>query len=97
MLKIEDLRINQKVRLYHSEYTEWNDGVYRIVGIKIDKNGVEDITIDDGTPHGCDGWKLHNITTPYRWRCKRCNSIVDMEKFKCNCTGSPSPWEMENL
>ncbi len=29
-----------------------------------------------------------------KWKCKRCNSIVDMKKFKCNCTKSPSPWEL---
>ena len=30
---------------------------------------------------------------PHHWRCIRCNSVVDMEQFKCNCVTSPSPWE----
>lgn len=62
MCKIEDLYINQMVSVYHSEYTEWNTGTYRIVGLSIDLQGNEDITLDDGTPHGSDGWKLINIT-----------------------------------
>lgn len=98
MLKIEDLRINQKVKLFHSEYTEWNEEFHRITGIKIDKDGKENITIDDGTPAGCDGWRLNDIATlDYRWKCKRCKSIVDMNKFRCDCTESPSPWKKEYL
>lgn len=31
-----------------------------------------------------------------KWRCRRCNSIVDMTLFKCNCTESPAPWEPIN-
>jgi len=27
------------------------------------------------------------------WKCRRCGEIVDMEKFKCGCVVSPSPWE----
>lgn len=27
------------------------------------------------------------------WKCRRCNSIVDMANFRCQCTESPSPWE----
>ena len=27
------------------------------------------------------------------WKCRRCGEIVDMEKFKCGCYTSPSPWE----
>jgi hypothetical protein len=27
------------------------------------------------------------------WKCKRCGEIVDMEKFRCGCIISPSPWE----
>lgn len=26
------------------------------------------------------------------WFCKRCETIVDYENFKCNCSISPSPW-----
>jgi hypothetical protein len=28
-----------------------------------------------------------------QWKCKRCGQIVDMEKFRCGCKESPSPWE----
>jgi hypothetical protein len=28
-----------------------------------------------------------------KWKCRRCNTIVDMKKFKCKCKTSPSPWE----
>lgn len=30
---------------------------------------------------------------PLYWKCKRCNTIVDMDKFNCECIKSPSPWE----
>ena len=30
------------------------------------------------------------------WHCKRCKSKVDMKKFRCKCTESPSPWEPIN-
>jgi hypothetical protein len=28
-----------------------------------------------------------------KWRCRRCNQIVDYVNFRCGCTESPSPWE----
>jgi len=28
-----------------------------------------------------------------KWKCKRCETIVDMEKRRCKCETSPSPWE----
>lgn len=39
-------------------------------------------------------WKNSgNETHQTRWKCRRCGEVVDMEKFKCGCTESPSPWE----
>lgn len=32
------------------------------------------------------------MNTQY-WKCRRCNSVVDMDAFKCKCVESPSPWE----
>jgi hypothetical protein len=34
-----------------------------------------------------------NMNDEKMWKCKRCNQIVDMEKFKCGCEKSPAPWE----
>jgi hypothetical protein len=31
------------------------------------------------------------------WKCRRCKAIVNMEKFRCECTESPSPWEPVKL
>lgn len=28
-----------------------------------------------------------------KWHCRRCGETVDMEKFRCGCEESPSPWE----
>lgn len=28
-----------------------------------------------------------------KWKCRRCNSMVDMVAFRCKCNESPSPWE----
>lgn len=33
------------------------------------------------------------IEPKQKWFCRRCETIVDMENFKCQCTTSPSPWE----
>ena len=60
-MKIEDLRINQMIRLYCSKYPEWNDIDCRIVGIQIDPDGKENITVDDGSKSHYDGWKLTDI------------------------------------
>src|SRR3989304_4286415 len=35
--------------------------------------------------------RRHIDETQSEWRCLRCNSMVDMEKFRCQCTESPSP------
>jgi len=60
-LTIDHLHINQLVKVYHPEYTEWNDLICRIVGLSIDKNGIENITLDDGSGCHYDGWKLKDI------------------------------------
>lgn len=38
-------------------------------------------------------YRTRTRKSPQKWKCKRCKSIVDMKKFKCNCSISPSPWE----
>lgn len=30
--------------------------------------------------------------TNMKWFCKRCETVVDYEAFKCECETSPSPW-----
>jgi len=61
MLKIETLHINQLVRIYSSEYPEWNALECRIVGLDIDRTGIENITVDDGSGYHYDGWKMKDI------------------------------------
>ena len=43
-MKIEDLRINQIVKMHHHEYREWDGIECRIVGISITRDGKENIT-----------------------------------------------------
>lgn len=33
-----------------------------------------------------------SIPTNMKWFCKRCETVVDYEAFKCECKTSPSPW-----
>lgn len=35
-------------------------------------------------------------TGEQKWRCRRCNEIVDYVAFRCGCAESPSPWEPIN-
>ena len=30
---------------------------------------------------------------PMKWKCRRCETNVNMEKFRCQCTERPSLWE----
>ena len=60
-LTIEHLHINQLVRIFNSEYPEWSDFTSKIVGLSIDRNGIENITVDDGSGCHYDGWKLKDI------------------------------------
>lgn len=41
-----------------------------------------------------DGTRKSN--NEIKWRCRRCESFVDMNLFRCNCNKSPSPWEPIN-
>lgn len=36
---------------------------------------------------------LTNPNCQIKWKCLRCGSLVDMDKFRCKCEKSPSPWE----
>jgi len=60
-MKIEDLRINQKVWLVTTMRDWGNVGIVTIVGLNIDRDGIENITIDDGEGCRYDGWKLRHI------------------------------------
>ena len=60
-LTIEHLHINRTVRILNSEYPEWGDFTSKIVGLSIDRNGIENITVDDGSGYHYDGWKLKDI------------------------------------
>lgn len=60
-MKIEDLRINQKVKVISTEYSEWYNLECRVVGLSIDRNGKENITLDDGSGYQYDGWKLSQV------------------------------------
>lgn len=60
-MKIEDLRINQKVRLVTTMPDWQNIPEVTIVGLSIDRHGVENITVDDGSGYHYDGWKLCQI------------------------------------
>lgn len=60
-MKIEDLRINQKVKVSTWQYPEWNDLECRIVGLSIDRYGKENITLDDGSGYQYDGWTLSQV------------------------------------
>lgn len=60
-MKIEDLRINQIVKMHHHEYREWDGIECRIVGISITRDGKENITVDDGSGYQYDGWLLNDI------------------------------------
>jgi len=59
-VKIEDLRINQMVRVVATEYPEWHNGTFRIVGLFLPSNGEERITLDDGSPSGAE-WRLSEL------------------------------------
>lgn len=59
-MKIEDLRINQMVRVNDSKYPEWN-GEFRVVGLRTYVDGESIVTLDDGTPSGAE-WYIKYIT-----------------------------------
>ena len=63
---------------------EWHNNVSYHEVWECSKNGVPKIQ---------DEYAIGLLTNKTRWKCKRCNTMVDMVNFKCNCETSPSPWE----
>lgn len=60
-MKIEDLHINQRVQLITSQ-PDWQDvNDVTIVGLNIDRDGHENITIQCDGNCRYDGWKADNF------------------------------------
>ncbi len=95
-------KILEEFKEFIDAYNQGNP-VMELIELSDLLGAIEAYTLNHYDIELIDLWKMMEATksafkdgerkVEQKWRCKRCNSMVDMVKFKCNCTESPSPWE----
>lgn len=95
-----------KIKEEYEEFLDaYNQGspVMELIELSDLLGAIEAYTLNHYDIELIDLWKMMESTKSafldgtrkpqQKWKCRRCKSIVDMNKFKCNCIESPSPWE----
>jgi len=57
-LKVGDEVCISPLNKYHSE---WGEQTSTIIDISLERDGIINYTITDGTPAGCDGWRRNDL------------------------------------